>query len=125
MDGTTGTGQYINANGIVVFTAMIVVNKETTAANRDGFGLTLPVPMKQTGARTVFQLSLDGRDADSGVWTGEALVFAGSDGKAIDRIRVTSGTNGGTMPNIQHFYGNAEGATAAEIVTISGAYIPA
>ncbi|MFF2517639.1 hypothetical protein [Streptomyces sp. NPDC058086] len=74
------------------------------------------------GARYTFQLSLDGRDADSGVWTGEAVIYAGSDGTKIDRMRVTSDANGAAVLNIEHLYGDAEGATNAEIITVTGSY---
>ncbi|MFI5859320.1 hypothetical protein [Streptomyces parvulus] len=124
-DGTTSDGEFVDANGVVTFTAMIVARKETNSASDAGFGLTLPVPAKVTGARTVFQLSLDGRSADHGVWTGEALIYAGSDGKSIDRLRVTGVSNGAAVQNINHLYGDAEGATEAEIITVSGSYIRA
>ncbi|MET9528208.1 hypothetical protein [Streptomyces coeruleorubidus] len=123
-DGTAGTGEYVDANGVVTFTAQVVAHKETNAASSLGFGLTLPVPAK-TGKRVVFQLNLDGRDADNGVWTGEGLIYAGGDGKQIDRLRVTTGSNGAALSNIGHVYGDVEGATDAEIITVSGSYIRA
>ncbi|MDJ0464969.1 hypothetical protein [Streptomyces sp. H27-C3] len=123
-NGTTGTGEYVDANGAVTFTAQIVAKTETSAATDAGFGLTLPIPAKP-GIRVVFQLSLDGRDADRGVWTGEAQIYAGSDGKTIDRLRSTGTENGAAVQNIGHLYGNAEGADEAEIITVSGSYIRA
>ncbi|MFC9280877.1 hypothetical protein [Streptomyces collinus] len=121
VDGTSGTGKYVHANGVCTFTAQIVAKKETTAASSAGFGLTLPVPAA-AGVRYVFQASLDGRDADNGVWTGEAQIYAGSDGSKIDRIRVTSGDNGAAVLNVEHLYGDAEGAAEAEIITVTGSY---
>ncbi|MFJ2278820.1 hypothetical protein ACIOEZ_32250 [Streptomyces sp. NPDC087866] len=123
-NGTTGTGVYVDAGGVVTFTAQIVAKTETSAATDAGFGLTLPVPAK-SGVRIVFPLSLDGRDADRGVWTGEGQIYAGSDGKTIDRLRVTGTTNGAAVQNVTHLYGNAEGATEAEIITVSGSYVRA
>ncbi|MBV1940845.1 hypothetical protein KUF83_30385 [Streptomyces sp. BV286] len=123
-DGTVGTGEFVDASGAVVFTAQIVAKKETSAASNAGFGLTLPVPAK-AGVRVVFQLELDGRDADNGVWTGEGLLYASSDGSQIDRLRVTTAANGAALANVGHLYGDAEGATAAEVITVSGSYIPA
>ncbi|MFD4986503.1 hypothetical protein [Streptomyces sp. NPDC058374] len=123
-DGTSGSGQYVNANGAVTFTAMVVAKKETTAATGDGFGVTLLVPAKP-GSRIVFKLELDGRDADNGKWTGEALIYAGSDGTAIDRLRVTGTSNGAALQNVGHFYGDVEGAVNAEIITVSGSYVAA
>ena len=120
-DGTTGTGEYVEADGAVTFTAQIVAKKETNAASSAGFGLTLPKPAK-AGVRYVFSLSLDGRDADSGVWTGEAQIYAGSDGSQLDRLRVTGTSNGAAVLNVTHLYGDAEGATAAEIITVTGSY---
>ncbi|MFE1289679.1 hypothetical protein [Streptomyces sp. NPDC058751] len=120
-DGTSGTGQYVSANGICTFTAQIVAKKETAAADAAGFGLTLPVPAA-AGCRYVFQASLDGRDADNGVWSGEAQIYAGSDGTKIDRIRVTGTSNGAALQNIGHLYGDVEGATEAEIITVTGSY---
>ncbi|MEV0487271.1 hypothetical protein AB0I69_42565 [Streptomyces sp. NPDC050508] len=121
-DGTSGAGRYaVSADGICVFTAQIAAKKETAAADSSGFGLTLPVPAAP-GCRYVFSASLDGRDADNGVWTGEAQIYAGSDGTKIDRIRVTGGSNGAAVQNIGHLYGDAEGATAAEIITVTGSY---
>ncbi|MYX26796.1 hypothetical protein GTY75_08960 [Streptomyces sp. SID8381] len=120
-DGTTASGRYAVSNGVCTFTAMIVARKETKAASGAGFGLTLPVPAA-SGVRYTFQLELDGRNADNGVWTGEAHIFAGSDGTKIDRLRVTSGSNGAALQNIDHFYGDAEGAAEAEIVTVTGSY---
>ncbi|WP_404949053.1 hypothetical protein HFP70_35310 [Streptomyces sp. ARC14] len=125
VNGTNGYGEYVDANGVVTFTAMIVAKKETKAATSAGFGLTLPVPVKQSGARTIFQLSLDGRDADSGVWTGEAMIHAGGDGKTIERLRVTGTSNGSAVQNIGFLYGDAEGAKDAEIITVSGSYVRA
>ncbi|WP_086824865.1 hypothetical protein [Streptomyces sp. NRRL B-24572] len=123
-DGTRGSGHYAVSNGICTFTAMIVAYKETNSASDAGFGMTLPVPAA-TGSRVIFQLSLDGRNADHGTWTGEALIYSGSTGKQIDRLRVTGTTNGAALQNINHFYGDAEGATEAEIVTVSGSYVVA
>ncbi|MFB6505671.1 hypothetical protein [Streptomyces sp. NPDC056410] len=120
-DGTSGTGRYVSANGICTFTAQIVAKKETTAADSSGFGLTLPVPAA-AGCRYVFSASLDGRDADNGVWTGEAQIYAGSDGTKIDRIRVTGTSNGAAVQNVGHLYGDAEGAAEAEIITVTGSY---
>lgn len=124
-DGTTGVGEYVDANGMVTFTAMFVARKETNSASSAGFGMTLPVPAKVTGARTVFNLELDGRDADHGQWTGEALIYAGNDGKTVDRLRVTGTSNGAALVNINHLYGDVEGAKDAEIITVSGSYIRA
>lgn len=124
VDGTTGLGEYVDASGVVTFTAQINAKKETSAASSAGFGLKLPVPAK-TGKRVVFQLELDGRDADVGVWTGEGIIYAGGDGTQIDRLRVTSTSNGAALKNIDHFYGDVEGAVNAEIVTVSGSYIRA
>lgn len=124
-DGTKGQGEYAEADGVVTFTATIVAKKETKAASSAGFGLTLPVPVKQSGARTVFQLSLDGRDADEGVWSGEALVYAGNDGTTVDRLRVTGAENGAALENVTFLYGDAEGAKKAEIITVSGSYVRA
>ncbi|MFB6525212.1 hypothetical protein [Streptomyces sp. NPDC056399] len=121
-DGTRGSGHYAVSNGICTFNAMIVAYKETNAKDGAGFGMTLPVPAA-TGSRVVFQLSLDGRDADHGIWTGEALIHAGSTGKQVDRLRVTGTTNGAALQNINHFYGDAEGAAEAETVTVSGSYV--
>ncbi|WNZ14937.1 hypothetical protein [Streptomyces sp. 11x1] len=120
-DGTSGSGRYVSANGVCTFTAQIVAKKETVAADSLGFGLTLPVPAA-AGCRYVFQASLDGRNADNGVWTGEAQVYAGSDGTKIDRIRVTGTSNGAALQNINHLYGDVEGATEAEIITVTGSY---
>lgn len=123
-NGTTGTGEFVDADGAVTFTAQIVAKTETNAASSAGFGLTLPVPAKP-GTRIIFPLSLDGRDADRGVWTGEGKIYAGSDGKTIDRLRVTGTSNGAALQNITHLYGNAEGAAEAEIITVSGSYVRA
>ncbi|MEU3704682.1 hypothetical protein AB0E82_20635 [Streptomyces anulatus] len=123
-NGTTGTGVFVDAGGVVTFTAQIVARTETAAATDAGFGLTLPVPAK-SGVRIVFPLSLDGRDADRGVWTGEGQIYAGSDGKTIDRLRVTGTSNGAAVQNVTHLYGNTEGATEAEIITVSGSYVRA
>ncbi|MFI9052434.1 hypothetical protein [Streptomyces sp. NPDC053427] len=120
-DGTSGTGRYVSANGICTFTAQIVAKKETASADSAGFGLTLPVPAA-AGCRYVFKASLDGRDADNGVWTGEAQIYAGSDGTKIDRIRVTGTSNAAAMQNVGHLYGDAEGAAEAEIITVTGSY---
>ncbi|MBT2396269.1 hypothetical protein [Streptomyces sp. ISL-100] len=120
-DGTSGSGHYVSAGGACTFTAMIVAHKETTSRDGAGFGLTLPVPAK-SGARLTFQLSYDGRDADHGVWTGEALIYAGSDGKQIDRLRVTGTSNGAALQNVNHVYGDVEGAKEAEIITVTGSY---
>ncbi|MFD9190368.1 hypothetical protein ACFWCA_19320 [Streptomyces phaeochromogenes] len=121
VDGTVGTGKFVEANGVCTFTAQIVAKKETQAASNAGFGLNLPVPAA-AGIRYVFNASLDGRDADSGVWTGEAQIYAGSDGSQIDRIRMTTGANGSAVVNIGHLYGDSEGATDAEIITVTGSY---
>ncbi|MEU2909150.1 hypothetical protein ACFYM3_16240 [Streptomyces massasporeus] len=121
VDGTSGTGKYLSANGVCTFTAQIAAKKETVSASSAGFGLTLPV-RAAAGVRYVFQASLDGRDADNGVWTGEAQIYAGSDGTQIDRIRITSGSNGAAVLNMEHLYGDSEGATAAEIITVTGSY---
>ncbi|WP_435245122.1 hypothetical protein [Streptomyces tendae] len=123
-NGTVGTGEFVDADGAVTFTATIVAKTETSAASDAGFGLTLPVPAKP-GNRVLFLVSLDGRDADRGVWSGQGQIYAGSDGKTIDRLRVTGTSNGAALQNITHLYGNAEGATEAEIITVSGSYIPA
>ncbi|MER6230958.1 hypothetical protein ACFUC2_04855 [[Kitasatospora] papulosa] len=123
-DGTNGTGEYIDAGGVVTFTAQIVAKKETSAASSAGFGLKLPVPAK-TGKRVVFQLELDGRDADGGVWSGGGVIYAGGDGTQIDRLRVTTDSNGAALSNIGYLYGDAEGAAEAEIITVSGSYIRA
>ncbi|KAB7835792.1 hypothetical protein [Streptomyces mobaraensis] len=123
-DGTVGSGHYVETGGVVTFTAQIVAKKETNAASSGGFGLTLPRPAK-TGVRYLFNLSLDGRDADRGVWTGEAQMYAGSDGSQIDRLRVTSPSNGAEVLNIQHLYGDVEGAQDAEIITVTGSYLAA
>ncbi|MFI7415314.1 hypothetical protein ACIBU0_42440 [Streptomyces sp. NPDC049627] len=120
-DGTTSSGKYVEANGVCTFTAQINAKKETAAASSAGFGLTLPVPAA-AGIRYAFQVSLDGRDADNGVWTGEAVIYAGSDGTKIDRLRVTSGANGAAVLPIEHLYGDAEGAVNAEIITVTGSY---
>lgn len=120
-NGTVGTGEYVEAGGAVTFTAQIVAKKETNAASSAGFGLTLPKPAK-AGVRYVFSLSLDGRDADHGVWTGEAQIYAGSDGSQIDRLRVTGTSNGAAVQNINHVYGDVEGAKEAEIITVTGSY---
>ncbi|MGI5337712.1 hypothetical protein ACQEVS_10085 [Streptomyces sp. CA-181903] len=120
-DGTVGSGHYVESGGVVTFTAQIVAKKETNAASSGGFGLTLPRPAA-TGVRYVFNLSLDGRDADHGVWTGEAQMYAGSDGSQLDRLRVTSPSNGAQVLNIQHLYGDVEGAKEAEIITVTGSY---
>ncbi|MGW7090047.1 hypothetical protein ACWGH2_42060 [Streptomyces sp. NPDC054871] len=120
-DGTTGTGEYVEANGVVTFTAQIVAKKETTAKSDAGFGLTLPKPAK-AGVRYVFNLSVDGRDADAGVWTGEAQIYAGSDGSQLDRLRVTGTSNGAAVRNIARLTGDAEGAVDAEIITVTGSY---
>ncbi|MEU3282751.1 hypothetical protein [Streptomyces antibioticus] len=72
VDGTTSSGKYVAANGVCTFTAQINAKKETASASSAGFGLTLPVPAA-AGIRYTFQVSLDGRDADNGVWTGEAV----------------------------------------------------
>lgn len=120
-DGTDGTGQYVEAGGVVTFTAQIVAKKETEAARSAGFGVTLPKPAK-AGVRYVFNCSLDGRDADHGVWTGDAQIYAGSDGSKIDRLRVTGTENGAAVQNINHVYGDAEGAKEAEIITVTGSY---
>lgn len=71
VDGTSGTGKYVAANGVCTFTAQIVAKKETVSASSAGFGLTLPIPVP-VGVRYVFSASLEGRDADNGIWTGEA-----------------------------------------------------
>ncbi|SEE85460.1 hypothetical protein SAMN05216483_6805 [Streptomyces sp. 2131.1] len=121
VDGTTGTGKYVSANGICTFSGTLVAKKETQAASSAGFGMTLPVPAVP-GVRYTFNLEYDGRDADNGVWTGEAMIAAGSDGSKIDRLRVTSGSNGAALLNVDHLYGDAEGAAEAEIITVTGSY---
>ncbi|MGA5127682.1 hypothetical protein ACPCAG_30825 [Streptomyces pseudogriseolus] len=120
-DGTETSGRYVDANGVCTFTAMVLARKETKAASSAGFGLTLPVPAAP-GVRYTFQVQLDGRDADRGVWTGEAMIGASSDGTKIERLRVTSGSNGAAMLPIDHLYGDAEGAKLAEIITVTGSY---
>lgn len=120
-DGTEGSGRYVHANGVCTFTAMLIARKETKAASSAGFGMTLPVPAAR-GARYTFQLELDGRDADRGIWTGEAMLGASSDGTKIERLRVTTGSNGAALQNIDHLYGDAEGAKLAEIITVTGSY---
>ncbi|MCX4677655.1 hypothetical protein OG413_20500 [Streptomyces sp. NBC_01433] len=120
-DGTTGSGRYAVSDGVCTFTAMISARKQTSAASSAGFGLTLPVPAA-SGVRYVFSLSLDGRDADNGMWTGEAAIYAGSDGSKIDRLRVTGTSNGAAVVKIDHLYGDAEGAQEAEIITVTGSY---
>lgn len=123
-NGTAGKGEYVDANGVVTFTAQIVAKTKTYAATDAGFGLTLPVPAR-SGTRIIFPLSLDGRDADRGVWTGEAQVYAGSDGTEIDRLRVTGMGNGAALQNIAQLYGTLEEAAEAEIITVTGSYIRA
>ncbi|MCG8971800.1 hypothetical protein [Streptomyces sp. CL12-4] len=120
-DGTTTSGRYAAANGMCTFTAMIVAHKETTAASDAGFGLTLPVPAAP-GVRYTFQLEYDGQDADHGVWTGEALIYAGSNGTKIDRLRTTTDVNGNALGDVGHLYGDSEGVTNAEIITVTGSY---
>lgn len=120
-DGTNGIGQYVETGGVVTFTAQISAKKETAAASSAGFGLTLPKPAK-AGVRYVFNLSLDGREADHGVWTGEAQIYAGSDGSQLDRLRVTGTDNGAAVQNIAYLYGDVEGAKEAEIITVTGSY---
>ncbi|MER7761516.1 hypothetical protein [Streptomyces sp. NPDC097619] len=120
-DGTSTAGRYSVSGGICTFTAMIVANKATEAATAAGFGLTLPV-RAASGVRYVFQLNLDGRDADNGTWSGTAIVYAGSDGTKIDRLTTPGTTNAGSLQNIGGFYGDSEGAAAAEIVTVTGSY---
>ncbi|MFI1012616.1 hypothetical protein [Streptomyces sp. NPDC020965] len=120
-DGTVGTGHYVETGGVITFTAQIVAKKETIAANTAGFGLTLPKPAK-AGVRYAFSLSLDGRQADSGVWTGEAMCFVGSAGKQLDRLRVTGTSNGAALQTIGYLYGDLEGAKEAEIITVTGSY---
>ncbi|MFG3263393.1 hypothetical protein [Streptomyces bobili] len=121
VDGTSGTGKYAAANGVCTFTAQIVAKKETVSASSAGFGLTLPVPAA-AGVRYVFSASLEGRDADNGIWTGEAQIYAGSGGSKIDRIRVTGASNGAAVLNVEHLYGDSEGAVEAEIITVTGSY---
>ncbi|RSS94265.1 hypothetical protein EF903_06925 [Streptomyces sp. WAC05292] len=120
-DGTSTAGRYAVSDGVCTFTAMIVANKATEAASAEGFGLTLPV-RAASGVRYAFQLNFDGRDADNGIWSGEASIFAGSDGTKIDRLRTPGTTNAGSLQNIGGFYGDSEGAAAAEIVTVTGSY---
>ena len=120
-DTTTSSGKYVDANGVCTFTAQVNAKKEIVSASSAGFGLTLPVPAA-AGIRYTFQVSLDGRDADTGVWTGEAVIYAGSDGTKIDRLRVTGGENGAAVLNIEHLYGDSEGAVNAEIITVTGSY---
>ncbi|WP_371793129.1 hypothetical protein OG285_32890 [Streptomyces sp. NBC_01471] len=120
-NGTNGAGKYAEANGIVAFTAQIVAKKETNAATKHGFGLTLPKAAK-AGVRYVFNLSLDGRDADSGVWTGEAQIYAGSDGSKVDLLRVTGAGTGAAVQNIGFLCGESAGAKEGEIITVTGSY---
>ncbi|MFG3200377.1 hypothetical protein ACGFYT_30140 [Streptomyces sp. NPDC048208] len=117
---------FYDVNGkSVTFTAMLVANGAAVeAVDYTGFGLVLPVPAA-AGVRTVFQLELDGREADAGIWTGEALIYSGSDGTKIDRMRVTSPDNGAALENVTFLYGKSEGAETAEIITISGSYVAA
>lgn len=119
------SGHYEVNGNVVTFTAMVAARGLCESKDNAGFGLTLPVPAK-TGVRTIFALSLDGRDADHGVWSGHGQIYASaSDGKQIDRLRVTGTTNGAAVQNITFMYGNSEGATKAEIITVSGSYIAA
>jgi hypothetical protein len=53
------------------------------------------------------------------------VIYAGSDGTKIDRLRVTGTSNGAALGNINHLYGDVEGATEAEIITVSGSYVRA
>ncbi|MFJ4342625.1 hypothetical protein [Streptomyces sp. NPDC088915] len=124
VDGTSTAGRYAkSADGNVTFTAMIVARKETNAASSNGFGLTLPVPAA-AGLRTVFTLEYDGRGADHGVWLGDALIYSGSDGKSIDRLRVIANMeNGAALGNIDHVYGGEN--DIGEVITISGSYVAA
>ncbi|MEU6633804.1 hypothetical protein ABZ905_36875 [Streptomyces parvus] len=109
----------------MTFTAQIIANGAAVeSANGSGFGLTLPVPAA-TGVRSTFQLQLDGRNADNGVWTGEASILAGSDGSQIDRLRVTSTVNGAALQNVGFLYGKSEGAVNGEIITVTGSYVAA
>ncbi|MGW0562889.1 hypothetical protein ACWDZ4_20275 [Streptomyces sp. NPDC003016] len=120
-DGTVGTGEYVESNGVATFTAQIVAKTETFAVDSAGFGLTLPVPAK-TGTRYVFALSLDGRDADQGIWTGEAQIYAGADGNTIERLRTVGDmANGAALQNVTHVYGGDKG----EIITVTGSYLTA
>lgn len=121
VDGTSTAGRYAVSGGVCTFTAMVVANKATEAASADGFGLTLPV-RAASGVRYAFQLNYDGRDADNGQWAGDAGIFAGSDGTKLDRLRIPGTTNAGALQNVAGFYGDSEGATAAEIVTVTGSY---
>jgi hypothetical protein len=121
VDGTSGTGKYVSANGVCTFTAQIAAQKE------DCVGVQRRVRFDPAGTgrgRRPVRLPgrLDGRDADNGVWTGEAQIYAGSDGTQIDRIRVTSGSNGAAVLNVEHLYGDSEGAMAAEIFAVTGSY---
>ncbi|MFJ8301297.1 hypothetical protein ACIQ9R_36100 [Streptomyces sp. NPDC094447] len=118
-DGTTTSGRYSVSDGVATFTAMIVARAETFAASSAGFGLTLPVPAA-TGLRTIVPVQLDGRGADHGVWTGDATVYSGSDGKTLDRIRTTGTTNGAALQNITHLYGGAD--DTGEVITVTGSY---
>ncbi|MFI9721513.1 hypothetical protein ACIHFE_17980 [Streptomyces sp. NPDC052396] len=122
-DGTAGSGAFSKSGDVVTFTADIVAKRETVSADTGGFGLTLPVPAKP-GARYVFALSLDGRDADHGVWAGQAQIYAGSDGAQIDRLRVVGIENGSALRNVTAFYGG-DGATKGEILTVTGSYVAA
>ncbi|WP_405677819.1 hypothetical protein OG239_33105 [Streptomyces sp. NBC_00868] len=63
----------------------------------------------------MFKLSLDGRNADHGAWTGEAQIYAGAEGSQPDWLQVTSPSNGAALLNIGHHYGDAEGSMEAEI----------
>lgn len=120
----TSSGYYVNAGGIVTFTAMVNAQGLCESKDSAGFGLTLPVPAK-AGTRVVFALSYDGRDADRGTWTGEAIMYAGGDGTQADRLRTTGTANGAALSNITFMYGKSEGAVNAEILTVSGSYIAA
>ncbi|QPB09602.1 hypothetical protein CPT_Sycamore_068 [Streptomyces phage Sycamore] len=120
----TTLGQYAVSGGVVTFTAQVNAKGLVESVNAYGFGLTLPVPAV-SGIRHTFNLEFDGRDADNGAWTGEALIYAGSDGSQLDRLRVTGTSNGAALQNVTFLYGNSEGAVDAEIITVTGSYVAA
>ncbi|MER5258546.1 hypothetical protein [Streptomyces sp. NPDC002855] len=123
-DMSTATGVYARSGDVVAFTATVNPGVGVESADSTGFGLTLPVPAK-AGARYVFELSVDGRDVDHGIWAGQAQVYAGSDGAAIDRLRLPGGVNGDALKNITGFYGPGEAGAAGEILTVTGVYVAA
>lgn len=130
-DGTVTSGIYSKTGDVVVFTADIVAKKSTLSADSAGFGLTLPVPAK-SGTRWLFELNLDGRDADpASLQSGQGLVYAGSDGSQIDRLRIVQDVHPNTdsqyttLTNLTFFEGSQEGYPRGEIVTVTGSYIAA